>query len=51
MGGPLKRLHGNGRTTFYEIFEKGMLIKYTYAGLRVGTIVAIAVTVEVLKAG
>ena len=46
----MKRLHGNGRTTFYEIFEKGMLIKYTYAGLRVGTIVAIAVTAEVLRA-
>ena len=46
----MKRLHGNGRTTFYEIFEKGMLIKYTYAGLRVGTIVVIAVTVEALRA-
>ena len=46
----MKRLHGNGRTTLYEIFEKGMLIKYTYAGLRVGTIVVIAVTVEALRA-
>ena len=46
----MKRLHGNGSTIFYEIFEKGMLIKYTYAGLRVSTIVAIAVTVEALRA-